>query len=318
MSDKLSIYAINEGYTFLAQALLDALSPDMLLVLFPEAALSEINADELEVDHYRVFGINVYPYASVFLSADGLKGGAEAEASTAFYARVGWATQTNEPDHIAVQLGVLGWLAGAELEALEDGKASQVARIQALRRQFLDERVLTWLPSLYLATAGQKSFVYAEVVRLALELVAEDRAVLARNDLMQASHPVFALPAAPDLLVDPKTGLRDIAEYLMTPALSGLFFSRDEVIRLAGRHGLPTGFADRKTLLHNVLRGAVNYGVFPVLIADLCAEAQRWGSHLRELGQKHPTLSAGCLVWARRVDKTLETLNRVVSATLSD
>lgn len=315
MSDMTSLQAISEGYHFLSHVLLDGFTPDSLRIVFPDLPVSDSDTEALEVAHYQVFGRNVYPYASVFLSEDGLKGGVEAEASEAFHQRVAWRALTSEPDHIAAQLGVLGWLAGAEADALADRLPAQAARVRALRRQYLDERILTWFPALSVAVTAQAVDIYTEAVRLALELTATDRSTLGEG-LMAVERHIFALPSVPDVLADPKTSLRDIAHLVMTPALSGGFLSYDDLMRLARRHGLPMGFADRRTLLHNVFRVGVDYGIFPALIADLAAIVRGWVAQFNAMSATHPALSTGCAVWADRARMTIDLLHRVKSAHL--
>jgi len=308
MSDTTLIQTRSDAYTLLGQILCDGLTPESLPLVMPDGEM-RFDADLLEAERYRVFGLNVYPYAGVFLGADGLMGGTEAEASAAFYARVKWDAPSHDADHIGMQLGVLAWLTGAEADALADGKPGQQARIQALRRDVLDRRVLTWLPMLARAVASQESRVYERVIGLALDLAAEDRAELGEGE----SRPAFVLPTPPDVLADPKTSLRDIASVLMTPAWAGVYLSREDVGRLARRHHLPSGFTDRKTLLHNVFRAAVDYGVFAALIADLCQTVTGWGDYFHQQAN-NPVLQAGCLVWARQTERTLDLLRHIESS----
>ncbi len=307
MSDTSLIQAKSDAYNLLGQILRDGLTPELQPLIFPEGEAAP-DSDVLEAEYHRVFGLNVYPYAGVFLSADGLMGGIEAEASAAFYAQVRWDAPSHDADHIGMQLGVLGWLAGAEADALADGKPGQIVRIQALRRDFLDRRVLTWLPVLARAIESQQSPVYERVTALALDLVADDRAALG-DDM----PPPFELPAPPDLLADAKTSLRDIASALMTPAWVGIYLSREDVGRLAGRHQIPTGFTDRKTLMHNVLRAGVDYGVFPALMADLRQMTDAWAAYFHQIGE-HPALWAGCSVWAGRAAHTADLLRHIESS----
>lgn len=312
------IQAISEGYLFLSEAILHGMAAWMLPILYSTPDDVQPKAIGLQTGHHRVFSMEVHPYASVFLSEVGLMGGSECEANAAFYQRIHWTPPAEKPvDHLAVQLAALGWLAGAEWDAVTDQQPAHVTRIQALRRQFLDERVLTWLPAVALACIAQSSSVYTDVMRLTLELVATDRAALG-DELMLSTHPPFFLPSPPDILADPKTGLGDIAFYLMTPALSGVFLSWGNLLEIARRHRLPSGFTDRITLLHNLLRNAANYGLFVPFVNDLYVFVAGRVADLRDLAQKHPALATGCLVWAEQAEITLMILKQMQSAVFAD
>lgn len=296
----------SRAYEALAGALHEGITPALAGVLGADGQ----DAEALAAEHYRVLGLNVYPYAGVFLSGDGLMGGVEADACQAFYASVGWEVPNQQPDHLGVQLGALGWLAGAEADALFDGAGGQAARVRGLRRRFLDERVLTWLPTFARAVTWQGEGVMADLARLALELAVTDRQALG-DDLMGGFGAPLALPSPPDLMADPKTTLRDIAHYLTTTAWAGLYLSRDDIARWAQRHAVPTGFTDRQTLLHNVLRSAVAYGRFAPLMDDLRALAEDWAGYY-EAGT-WPWRE----VWAARARQTATMLREVRDGALS-
>lgn len=313
MPDPTPVQARSDAYHVLGTALLDGLTPQMLDLLGEVSALGDLtaqppSADVLSAEHYRVFGLNVYPYAGVFLSVEGLMGGMQADAAAAFYAQVGF-QPSGDADHIGTQLGALAWLTGAEADALVDGQMGQVARLRGLRRRFLEERVLTWLPALAKAVEVQGAPLYTAVAHLALELSVDDRAALG-DDLLVAGEP-FALPPAPDLLADPKTSLRDIAGFLTTSAYAGVYLSRDDITRLAQNHRVPTGFTDRTTLLHNVLRSAVDYGVFAALIEDLRGLVAGWADYFGAFDLP------ACAVWASAAAYTAEMLAQVRDGSVS-
>lgn len=313
MPDPTLVQARSDAYHVLGTALLDGLTPQTLDLLGEVSALGDLtaqppSAEVLSAEHYRVFGLNVYPYAGVFLSVEGLMGGIQADAAADFYAQIGF-QPSGDADHIGAQLGALAWLAGAEADALADGQMGQVARVRGLRRRFLDERVLTWLPALAKAVESQGAPLYTAVAHLALELAVDDRAALG-DDLMAVGEP-FGLPPAPDLLADPKTSLRDIAVFLTTSAHAGVYLSRDDITRLALRHRVPTGFTDRTTLLHNVLRSAVDYGVFAALVEDLRETAAGWTAYFGVFDLP------SCAVWGAAAARTAEMLAQVRDGVLS-
>lgn len=312
MSQPSSLFVMSEAYLFLGQALCGELEPWMLPVLFPETETAEIEAG-LAGEFYRVWSLTLYPYANVFLSDDGLMGGDVTEAVAAVYRRMGWQAPSAYPsDHLGVQLAALSWLSAAEAEAIADNQRAHVGQIQALRYDFLNRYVLSWLPALAVACERVQSPVYGRVMTVLLELIAADGEALARHLVMFESAPVD-LPVAPDVLADEQTRLRDIAEYLTRPAWAGVFLSRDDIRRWAARYGIPSGFADRGTLLHNLMRESVNYGVFSGLMGEIVGWVDETALSLRALAQKHPVLKTGCELWAVRADQTGQMLRQLLS-----
>ncbi len=299
------VLARSEGYATLARILAGRVKAGDWDTLREAGVDVPEDADSLAAEHYGVFGLNVFPYAGVFLSADGLMGGAEADFNSAFYARIGLPLN-KDADHIGQQLAVLSWLAGAEADALQDGAFGQAARMRSLRRQLLQERVLTWLPALVQAVGARQSVVYGSAASLALDLAVHDREALGED--VYGADARFVLPPVPDLLDDPKTGLHDIAAWLMTPALSGIYLSRDDVMQLGIRHGIPTGFAERRTLLHNVLRAAVSYEVFSAVVEELLGTVVTWAEAMK--AQMLPQAE----VWAERAGHTAGVLQRLRDA----
>jgi hypothetical protein len=103
------------------------------------------------------------------------------------------------------------------------------------------------------------------VLHATLELAAEHRLALPHP---RADAPT---PMPTDPLADERTGLRQIAEHLLTPVASGLFLARDDLARLGRAHELPRGFGSRVIQLDNLLRSAVEHQQLGVLLNSLDA-----------------------------------------------
>src|SRR5215211_6068625 len=97
-----------------------------------------------------LFVFQLYPYASVYLGAEGMMGGEARDRVAGFLAALGQAVP-QEPDHLALMLGAYAWLAESEAAASE-GRAR--ASMRSARRAFLWEHLLSWLP-VYLDKLGQ-------------------------------------------------------------------------------------------------------------------------------------------------------------------
>src|ERR671917_2195735 len=91
-------------------------------------------------EHTETFVFRLYPYASVYLGAEGMLGGEARDRVAGFLAALGQEAP-REPDHLALMLGAYAWLAEAEgaARAGRDGES-----LRAARRAFLWEHLLSW------------------------------------------------------------------------------------------------------------------------------------------------------------------------------
>ncbi len=272
-------------------------------------------------DHFHLFGFNVFPYQSMFLDIDGNLGGEQSERVLNFYRQAGFDLTPNSPssgyaagespDHIGLELAFLSFLSGAEADAIQDGEELHVHRIQSLQRDFFDQHLLPWLPVLVQAVGQQGLPFYSELSRLTLELACEHRAALGEGVAVRQA--AFALPHPPALLENEKTSLKDIAAYLLTPAYSGIYLSRDDIARLGRSHKLPRGFGGRTQMLSNLLHSAVDYDHLPVLISDLHAVLDIWQAAYQSFAEKEPAWRPSAQAWMERLQATRTILERVAS-----
>jgi TorA maturation chaperone TorD len=230
----------------------------------------EANLEQLAAEHHAAFGLGVFPYAGVFLDASA-SAGAWDDRVRHYYARAGFVPVLDElgADHLGIAFAFLSFVTGAQADALEDDRAAIAATLDPLLAEFLDTCVLSYLPALVCAVEPvspgrqrEESF-WASLVNEALAVVAEHRA-----RLPGPLRPACLLDVG-DLLADPRTGLRQIAEHLLTPAASGLFASRADIAAWGRAQALPRGFGSRVLMLDNLLHSAVEYGQLAPLIAAL-------------------------------------------------
>jgi TorA maturation chaperone TorD len=278
----------------------------------PELAgfLPEVyDADEAAADQQHLFGFNVFPYQSIFLDPAGLLGGDESERVIHFYRQVGFPGDSagESADHIGHELGLLAFLSGAEADAWEDDLADVADRMSALQMDFLKQHLLRWLPPLALAIRQQGQAFYTALAELTIATVAAHW-----SDVGQGTSPEFSLPAAPDLLGDERTGLREIAAYMLAPAYSGIYLSRDDIGRLAQKQKLPRGFGQRQDMLLNLMRSAVNYEGVGTLLSSLQMLTVEWAAACRKLaGRPEPLPYAS--QWESRAAGTAEMLAEIAS-----
>ena len=304
------------SYHLIGNLYLQGVSPDLLpyVQAVPELAsalTTPIELDEMAAEHYRLFGMNVFPYESIFLDSSGLVGGNVTDGVVWSYRRIGYGegTAVDTPDHIGHELLALAGLCRAEALAEEKGEASPGAQNRAWQREFLQEHLLRWLAPFFLVVREQNSPFFTAVADLTLELTAHHYAELVEG----TATPSIAsfLPSPPPLLDDEKAGLREIARYLLTPAYSGLYISRGDIDRLARGQKLPRGFGDRQQMLLNLMRTAVQYDKLPALMVTLRRFTQEWERAYRQISLDNPELAPFTAVWKVRTTHTTQILTQI-------
>lgn len=231
--------------------------------------------EQLATQLHATFELGVFPYAGVFLHADA-RAGACADLVRDFHARAGFSPRPVNaelaPDHLGVQLAFMSFVSRARA----DGHLGPLA-------EFIDACVLAYLPTLVLAArelGADAGNPWVSMLGELLELVAAQRASL------PGARAAPRLCPAERLLADERTGLREIAAYLLTPARSGVFLTRADIAALARSRALVRGFGSRLTMLDNLLRAAVEYGELDGLRAGLDELLVRRDHGLAQLDQR--------------------------------
>ncbi|MDT5295687.1 MAG: hypothetical protein QOJ76_2567 [Acidobacteriota bacterium] len=257
-------------------------------------------------DYTETFVFQLYPYASVYLGAEGMLGGEARDRIAGFLAALGQ-TPPPEPDHLALMLGTYAEL--AESEELERD-ARRRAYLRNARRAFLWEHLLSWLP-VYLDKLEQIAppFYRRWAALLGAALQAETVALGARNppDAQNARGAYDALPLhlrEASALADPRaSSSEEFLQTLLTPARCGMILTRVDLARIARdlRRGIRAG--ERLFALRSLM-GQDAAGV----LDRLAAEADAWESlHLRR-SDAH-----GCIAvwWAARARATATLLREL-------
>jgi len=291
-ADQLAL-ARSRAYGLLSQLYLTGVTAENLAQVqaVPEMSAeldASFEADEAAADHHHLFGFNVHPYQSYFLDPAGLLGGRVTEGVVQTYQSLGFRANVSgeSADHIGLELGLLAFLCAAEAKALEMGQPGgrQPGGRQMADNQlsFMVGHLLPWIGPLTLAIDQQGQRFYSALAAVTFDLVQEHAAELSAR-LEQPLAGETRLPAVPAILEDEATGLKEIAEFLLTPVYSGIYLSRDDIGRLARRQAIPRGFGDRRQLLLNLLRTAANYEALGHVIDDLEQLTGRWLAGYEEM-----------------------------------
>jgi len=225
-------------------ALIEPPSP----ALMPVAKALELGVLPAAEVHTDLFAFQLYPFASVFLNADGMLGGEARDRVGGFWRALG-AKVPSEPDHLAILLA--GYASLHEQEADASGDAHTRAR--HARTAFLAEHLSSWLPA-WLGTLerlsegrADRSF-YRAWGNLLGRVIEEDRQA-APSTAPVALH----LRAAPALSDPRKEGAEAFLRGILAPAVSGMILVRDDLARCARESDLGLRVGERAFVLRSLL-----------------------------------------------------------------
>lgn len=243
-------------------------------------------------DHTELFVLQLVPYASVYLSLDGMLGGETADRVAGFW-RALHLTPPPEPDHLAALLGLYATIAEHEHA---DPEPARARLWHEARRALLWEHLLTWLPPYTAAAARVARPFHAGWARLlGAALHAEARALPAPRT------PALHLRDLPDP-PDPSGALDPLVRALLAPARSGLLLTRADLARGARQAGLAPRVGDRAFVLRSMV------GQDPAAALEwLVAEADGWAERHRAA---EPVLGTVARAWRTRAEATHAALTR--------
>jgi hypothetical protein len=241
-------------------------------------------------DHTDLFVLQLVPFASVYLSPDGMLGGETADRVAGFW-RALRLTPPPEPDHLAALLGLY-----ATLSDHEHAGTTGTAQWRHARRALLWEHLLSWLPPYTIAvdhTTTGCCARWAQLLRDALHAEAQA--------LPAPPTPALHLRDRPDP-PNPDSALDPMVRALLTPARSGLIRTRADLARAAHHTGLAPRLGERGFVLRSML------GQDPATsLRWLAAEADRW---IRRHRAAEPVLGELARAWRIRAESTHAALRR--------
>ena len=214
-------------------------------------------------EHDDLFTLQLYPYASVYLGAEGMLGGEARDRVAGFWRALGQ-TPPAEPDHLAVLLALYARLADLEAAA---GEPAAGERWRHARKALFWEHLASWLPA-YLAKLSElaSSPFYRRWGELLAEALASEAAELGPP----ASLPLHLRAAPP--MADPRDGDAEaFLGALLAPVRCGIVLVRADLDRAARELELGSRIGERKFVLRALL-GQDSVAT----LRWLAAEAGRW------------------------------------------
>lgn len=203
----------------------------------------ELGAPPAESEYTETFIFQLYPYASVYLGAEGMMGGEGRDRVAGFWRALGIVPPA-EPDHLSVMLALYAELADREAQARDERARHQ---LHHARRAFLCEHLLSWLP-VYLRKLREVAAPFyqrwGETLRSAL---LEELGLLGQTTQIPL-HLRHTLS-----LADPRE--RDVEEFLqslLAPAKCGTILTRADLLRAAQSLGLAPRLGDRRFILRSL------------------------------------------------------------------
>jgi TorA maturation chaperone TorD len=198
------------------------------------AATLNLPGEPRNEDYADIFLFQLYPYASVYLGADGKLGGEARDRVAGFWRALGL-TPPAEPDHLAALLGLYAGL--AEHRAPPEW-----------RRALLWEHLLSWTPP-YLAKLDQiASPVYRAwgwQLREVLAVEATTLGPVPTEPLAHRQAPLLEPPA--------KIGGAAFIDQLLVPVRTGFVLVRADLVAAGRELGLGLRVAERRYILEALL-----------------------------------------------------------------
>jgi TorA maturation chaperone TorD len=239
------------------------------------AAALELGPVPDAAEYTELFVFQLYPYASVYLGAEGMLGGEARDRVAGFWRALGQ-TPPVEPDHLAVMLALY-----ARLVEMEEGENDRQRRAgwHGARKAFLWEHLLSWLPVYLGKLRDIAPPFYRKWGGILMEALVEEAKAVGE----QAQLPLH-LRDAPGL-IDPRSGsVGEFLQSLLAPVRSGIILVRSDLGRAARGLGLGLRLGERKFILQ-ALFSQNAAGLLDWLAEEASAWAERHRLHREELGR---------------------------------
>jgi TorA maturation chaperone TorD len=199
------------------------------------ARMLGLPGEPTRVDFTNLFVVQLFPYASIYLSPDGLAGG-QVQDRIADYWKVLRRPAPPEVDHASTLLRAYGTLT----RGAQDNGASAMANLtDQMRHAFFWENLASWLPIFLLRTRRHGSRFYNAWSDLTLDALEAEAAAM-------GSAPMTPLHLRNAPMPPSIAHAAAFVDGLFVPVVSGLILSRSDLGRCARDNELTIRFADRR------------------------------------------------------------------------
>jgi TorA maturation chaperone TorD len=260
----------------------------------PEPTAGAWMAD-LAVEEQRLFGMNVYPYESIFVDQELMLNTAATERVARLYQDCGCdsvGARAGAPDHLGLELGLMRELITAELQARARGDAGGERWARAQQALCLHAHLARWAPLCARTIARVTTQpLYTLLATLTTELVLSDldsvpaavrlpRIALERQLTGRETRPSSddnglgpesPIPIRPDgdANAEDARGINAIVGQLIRPARTGVLLTRSDISGLARTLHLPLTIGERFQMLRSLFDAAGQFDHLPALLASL-------------------------------------------------
>ncbi|HEX8128325.1 MAG TPA: molecular chaperone TorD family protein [Pyrinomonadaceae bacterium] len=263
----------------------------------PVARALELGELPAASEYTDIFVFQLYPYASVYLGAEGMLGG-EARDRVAGFWRALSQTPPAEPDHLSVMLALYAQLSELETNEAEGARRESWRRARAA---YLWEHLLSWLPAYLSKLAEIATPFYRRWGELLRDALCEEARATGAHEAQLSLHLREAAG-----LVDPREG--ETAEFLQTllsPARSGMILVRSDLSRAARTLKLGLRAGERRYVLESLFAQDAR-GV----LAWLASEASVWGERHRV---ERDSLGEAARAWEAKADASAQLLEELLA-----
>jgi len=247
-------------------------------------------------EYTELFVFQLYPYASIYLGAEGMLGGEARDRIAGFWRALGQ-MPPKEVDHLSVMLALYARL--VELEEHESG-AVQRANWRRARKAFLWEHLLSWLPAFLSELETIAPPFYRKWGALLTKALLTEAKTCGRQELL----PLHLRESA--LLVDPRGGDGDVDKFLqslLSPVRSGMILVRSDLGRAARQLKLGLRMGERLFILKTL------FGQEPSgMLAWLAEEAAMWVKRHEQNGK---ALGEVARVWKAKAEASVALLHEL-------
>jgi TorA maturation chaperone TorD len=231
-------------------------------------------------EYTEIFVFQLYPYASVYLGAEGMLGGEARDRVAGFLAALGQ-TPPPEPDHLSTLLATYARLSAPSDDdnVDEDGGAeSRRESLRAARKAFLWEHLLSWLPVYLERVAEIAPPFYRRWAELLLSALVEEARACGPADVL----PLHLRESPP--VADPRAATADeFLSSLLAPARGGLIVTRADLARAGRASDTAMRAGERKFVLKSLL-GQDARGVLAWLAEEASHRALKHASRRDSFG----------------------------------